>query len=181
MYPRGFYEFKGAELCLFNGMFASNYGYYGACLLNGHRAVHAPLSLRPGQVLERARGLPMLRASAVLWTRAGEAYPGRVDEYRGWLAQGQDPRNEAMAARREELHTEARALFGSTKAPQRIMLRRSKTPSAKTPSAEQSVGQFEDQEDPFAECHSERFSSPAGVELRLRLRGAGQKKRCKKR
>ena len=47
MYAPGFYDYTGGEMCFFNGMFADDYGLEGCLLLSGHRAVHAPLPLRP--------------------------------------------------------------------------------------------------------------------------------------
>ena len=47
MYAPGFYDYAGGELCFYNGMYADDYGPEGCLLLSGHRAVRAPLPLRP--------------------------------------------------------------------------------------------------------------------------------------
>jgi len=161
-YPPGFYDFEGGELCFFNGMFAASYGYYGACLLVGHRALHAPLGLRHGQPPPHAKGLPMLRASTVLWTRGGETYPGNRDEYRRWLAQGEHIDNHCMAAKRQELETEACALLCPDLLPPR---RRSAGPVQAPPASS------------FDElCNVSSVAHPMAAQLRLRGGGG----RCKK-
>lgn len=54
----------------------------------------------------------MLRTSAVLWTHAGETYPGLRDEYRSWLdEEGVRPDAKLMIEKREQLSTIARMLF----------------------------------------------------------------------
>ena len=47
MYAPGFYDYAGGELCFYNGIYSDDYGPEGCLLLSGHRAVRAPLPLRP--------------------------------------------------------------------------------------------------------------------------------------
>jgi len=73
---------RGGELCFYNGMYADDYGPEGCLLLSGHRAVHAPLPLRPSGDMS---GMPMMRFSLVAWSHAGDTYPGtrdRLEMYR---------------------------------------------------------------------------------------------------
>jgi hypothetical protein len=77
MYAPGFYDYTGGELCFYNGMYADDYGPEGCLLLSGHRAVHAPLPLRPSGDMS---GMPMMRFSLVAWSHAGDTYPGTRDK-----------------------------------------------------------------------------------------------------
>ena len=99
VYAPGFYDYEGGEMCFFNGMYADDYGPEGCLLLSGHRAVHAPLPLRPPG--DRP-GMPMMRFSLVAWSHAGDAYPGTRDELEMYRHQygypDTDPRMQQLEA-----------------------------------------------------------------------------------
>ena len=69
---------RGGALTKLYGLWADEYNRSQAVLLNGHRALHTVLPLRPDEIA----GLPMVRFSGVMWTKQGADYPPQ----KNWLA-----------------------------------------------------------------------------------------------
>lgn len=175
MYPPGFFPYVGAEMCFMNGMYADDYGREGAVLGNFHRTLHAPMPLRAYKNTPQcAAGLPMLRGSTVLWTHAGETYPGLRDQYRERRdVFGEDAECADMKAQRRVLRVIARQVFMPSEQHRRC---------TRGSSEEEELGAAELEE--YQEV-SEGVVGPLGMQMRLnggapRLRSASKKKKCTK-
>ena len=83
LYPKGCYDFEGAQLTWANGVWGDSYGREDCVILAGHVSMHTVCPLTPPRVAPREElaGLPMLRGSLVHWSKAGAEHGGYCERW----------------------------------------------------------------------------------------------------